>query len=352
MKIAFLCDTHFGCRNDSPFFLDNAIKFFNNQFIPYLEKHNITEVIHLGDFFDRRKYVNFNTLSTVRKHVLEVLEKKNIRLHITIGNHDTYYRNTNRLNSLKELLNDKYSNITIYEKPTTINFDDFCFGIIPWVTKENEQEVLNFINTCSCRMIGGHFEIVGFQVIPGVKHETGFSVNVFSRFDRVLSGHFHIKQSEKNIYYLGTQYQMNFSDVYSTKGFHVYNTQTDEMEFIVNSQSIFHLFSYDDSTIDDIKRIAAFVKDTDLTGAFIRVKVKEKTKQEVFDKFIDALWEKGIQDLSIIEDLSERSTDVEFDESEDTISIIGREIDAIERPIDKVKLKTIVRDLYMESLKV
>lgn len=352
MRVAFLCDTHFGCRNDSPFFLDNAIKFFKTQFIPYLEEHNITHVVHLGDFFDRRKYVNFNTLSLVRKHILEVFHEKGIQLHITIGNHDTYYRNTNKLNSLRELLHDKYDNITIYEKPSVINFDDFCFGIIPWVTKENEQEVLDFIKSCPCRMIGGHFEIVGFQVIPGVKHESGFSVNVFSRFDRVLSGHFHIKQSEKNIYYLGTQYQMNFSDVYSTKGFHVYDTQTDQMEFIVNSQNIFYLFSYDDSTTDDIKRIASFVKDTELSGAFIRVKVKSKTNQQIFDKFIDALWEKGIQDLSIIEDLTEKSTDVEFDETEDTISIIGREIDAIERSLDKVKLKTIVRDLYMESLKV
>lgn len=352
MKIAFLCDTHFGCRNDSPFFLENAIIFFKNQFFPYLKENNITEVIHLGDFFDRRKFVNFNTLSSVRKNIIEEFERQNVKLHITIGNHDTYYRNTNNLNSLQELLGGKYSNITIYEKPTVLKFDDFCFGIIPWVTKENEAEVVDFISKCPCRMIGGHFEIVGFQVIPGVKHEGGFSVSVFSRFDRVLSGHFHIKQSENNIYYLGTQYQLNFSDVYSTKGFHVYNTQEDTMEFIENPNNIFHLFDYDDSSVDEVKRIANFVKNTNLKNGFIRVKVKSKTKQEVFDRFIDALWDKGIHDLSVVEDLIERSTDVEFDESEDTMSIIGREIDAMERDFNKVKLKTIIRDLYMESLKI
>jgi predicted phosphodiesterase len=352
VKIAFLCDTHFGCRNDSPFFLENAIGFFNNQFFPYLKENNITEVIHLGDFFDRRKFVNFNTLSSVRKNIIEEFERQNVKLHITIGNHDTYYRNTNNLNSLQELLGGKYSNITIYEKPTVLKFDDFCFGIIPWVTKENEAEVVDFISKCPCRMIGGHFEIVGFQVIPGVKHEGGFSVSVFSRFDRVLSGHFHIKQSENNIYYLGTQYQLNFSDVYSTKGFHVYNTQEDTMEFIENPNNIFHLFDYDDSSVDEVKRIANFVKNTNLKNGFIRVKVKSKTKQEVFDRFIDALWDKGIHDLSVVEDLIERSTDVEFDESEDTMSIIGREIDAMERDFNKVKLKTIIRDLYMESLKI
>lgn len=352
MKIAFINDTHFGCRNDSPFFLENAVSFFEKQFFPFLEENNIRQVVHLGDFFDRRKFVNFNTLSVVRKRVVEAFEQKNINLHITIGNHDTYYRNTNNLNSLKELLSDKYKYITIYENPTIINFDDFCFGIIPWITKENETEVIEFIQNCPCKIIGGHFEIVGFEVIAGVKHLHGLNVGSFNRFDRVLSGHFHIKQNEKNIYYLGTQYQMNFGDVNSRKGFHIYDTQTDELEFIENPNNIFYTFTYDDSTADEVKRIAKFIKETNLKGAFVKITVRSKSKQEIFDRFIDALWEKGIQDLSVIEDLLEKSTDVEFNESEDTMSIIGREIDAIERDVDKVKLKTLIRDLYMESLQV
>lgn len=352
MKIAFINDTHFGCRNDSPFFLENAVSFFEKQFFPFLEENNISEVVHLGDFFDRRKFVNFNTLSVVRKRIVEVFEEKKINLHITIGNHDTYYRNTNNLNSLKELLSEKYKHITIYENPTTITFDNFCFGIIPWITKENETEVIEFIQNCPCKIIGGHFEIIGFEVIAGVKHLHGLNVSSFNRFDRVLSGHFHIKQNEKNIYYLGTQYQMNFGDVNSKKGFHVYDTQTDELEFIENPNNIFHTFIYDDSTADEIKRIAKFVKETNLKGSFVKITIRSKSKQEVFDRFIDALWEKGIQDLSVLEDLLEKSNDVEFNESEDTMSIIGREIDAIERDIDKVKLKTLIRDLYMESLQV
>ena len=124
------------------------------------------------------------------------------------------------------------------------------------------------------------------------------------------------------------------------------------MQFIENPNNIFHLFSYDDSSVDEVKRIANFVSTTNLKNGFIRIKVRSKTKQEIFDRFIDALWDKGIHDLSVVEDLIEKSTDVEFDESEDTMSIIGREIDAMERDFDKVKLKTIIRDLYMESLKI
>jgi hypothetical protein len=353
VKLAFICDTHFGVRNDSPFFLDNALSFFENQFFPFLKDNNITQVIHLGDFFDRRKYVNFNTLSLVRKRFVDKLQEHNITFHITIGNHDTYFRNTNELNSLRELLTDRYDNIKLYENPTTINFDDFCFGIVPWVTKDNEAEVVDFISKCPCRMIGGHFEINGFQVVMGVKHSHGFTTEIFKRFDRVLSGHFHIKQSQGNIHYLGTQYQLNFSDVYSTKGFHVYDTETDEMDFIENVGNIFHVFNYDDSNQDEVKRIVKFINETNLKNGFIRVTVRSKARQEIFDKFIDALWDKGIQDLSVVEDqIDHKTSGVEFSESEDTMSIIGREIDAIERDVDKGKLKTLIRDLYMESLKI
>ncbi len=352
MKIAIISDTHFGCRNDSPFFLENAISFFTNQFFPYLEENKINDVIHLGDFFDRRKYINFNTLSIVRKKIIEVFENKKINLHITIGNHDTYYRNTNDLNSLKELLSVKYQNIKIYENPEVITFGDFCFGIVPWVTKENEQQVLEFLKSCPCRMIGGHFEIVGFQVILGIKHQHGFNTSVFNRFDKVLSGHFHIKQSEGNIHYLGTQYQMNFGDLHSKKGFHVYDTETDILEFIENPNNIFHMFTYDDSSEEEIKNIAKFVKGVNLKNGFIKIIIRNKSKQQIFEKFLDALWEKGIQDLSIIEDQLENSSTVEFSETEDTMSIINREIDAIERDFDKDKLKNIIKDLYMESLTI
>ena len=64
------------------------------------------------------------------------------------------------------------------------------------------------------------------------------------------------------------------------------------------------------------------------------------------------MWERGIQHVSILEDSFEINSDVKFEESDDTMSIIGREIDAIERDFDKVKLKTLISDLYMESLKV
>ena len=73
MKIAILNDSHFGARGDNQLFLDYFLDFFENQFFPYLKENNITEVLHLGDLMDRRKFVNFNTLTTVRNRFMQPL---------------------------------------------------------------------------------------------------------------------------------------------------------------------------------------------------------------------------------------------------------------------------------------
>ena len=353
MKIAIVNDTHFGVRNDSPLFLQHILNYLQHTFIPYLLENKIDKVIHLGDFFDRRKYVNFNTLASVRKQFVEPLREHNILMYVTLGNHDTYYRNTNEINSIKELFAN-YNNFILVEKPTELRFDNLCLSIIPWITPDNLEHTLKFIENSSCRVLCGHLEIAGFQVMSGVKHTHGLTSKQFNKFEMVLSGHFHIKQNEGNIFYLGSQYQMNFGDVNSKKGFHVLDTSTMELEFIQNENDIFHTFTYDDSTEQGIKNIANFVSKSDLKGGFVRIFVRMKTKQNMFDKLLDALWGKQVQDISIVDDMSvlTPSEGVDFDEGEDTMSIINREIDAIERDIDKLKLKNIIKDLYMESLKL
>lgn len=353
MKIAFLNDTHFGVRNDSPFFLDHILSFLENKFIPYIKENKIDTVIHLGDFFDRRKYVNFSTLSSVRKRFIEVFETLGIKMYVVLGNHDTYYRNTNNINSIQELFHGNETFILV-DNPMDIEFDNLCISLIPWITKENHDSSVDYIRNSSCRVMCGHFEISGFQVMSGVKHTHGLSVSDFNKFEMVLSGHFHLKQSSGNIFYLGSQYQMNFGDVNSKKGFHVLDTETMNLDFIQNENNIFHTFTYDDSSDDQVKQIANFISKSDLRGSFIRIFVRHKTKQNIFDKFIDALYDKGVQDISIVDEIASNFSDsnVDFSEGEDTISIINREIDAISRDFDKTKLKNIVKDLYMESLKV
>lgn len=353
MKIAIISDTHFGARNDSPIFLNYSLEYFENTFFPYLQENNIQHVIHLGDLFDRRKYINFNTLSSVRTKFIDKFQELNIKLHIILGNHDVYYKNTNYINSVKELFSKGYDSIKIYEFPTEVVFDGICLGLVPWINPENFEESIDFIQNNSCSILCGHLEINGFEVMAGIRHEGGVERFIFSNYDKVLSGHFHLKQTHGNIQYLGTQYQLSFADVGSKKGFHILDTNTRNLEFIENKHSLFYLLKYDDSD-SAFEKTVKKVKFDKYKNCFIKIVVLNKKNQNLFDEFVGKITDVGVQQLQIVEDnsISSKLDDADVDVSEDTITIISKEIDSMEGIQDKNKLKLIIKDLYMESLSI
>lgn len=351
MKIAIISDTHFGARNDSPIFLNYSLDYFENIFFPYLNEHGIKSVIHMGDLFDRRKYINFSTLSNTKKRFIDKFEEYGIDLHIILGNHDVFYKNSNDVNSINELFSTGYPRIKIYEEPSEINFDGVCIGLVPWINSENFEESVQFIQQNSCSILCGHLEINGFEVMAGIRHEGGVESFIFANYDKVLSGHFHLKQTYKNIHYLGTQYQLSFADVGSKKGFHVFNTNDRSLEFIENKNNLFYLLRYDD-TMENFEKAMKKIKFDKYANCFIKVVVVNKKNQKAFDAFIEGIAKVGVQQLQIIEDtsISSKLDDAEVDVSEDTITIISKEIDTMEDIGDKNKLKLIIKDLYMESL--
>ena len=72
----------------------------------------------------------------------------------------------------------------------------------------------------------GHLELNGFAVNNMVTMDHGTPADVFKRFDRVYSGHFHTRSHQDEIYYLGNPYELYWHDVEETKGFHFFDTET------------------------------------------------------------------------------------------------------------------------------
>ena len=70
-----------------------------------------------------------------------------------------------------------------------------------------------------------------------------------------FSGHFHHKSDNGNVYYLPNPYQITWSDYKDPRGFHIFDTETRELEFILNPYEIFHKIYYDDekTTLEEIR---------------------------------------------------------------------------------------------------
>ena len=350
-KVAIITDQHFGARNDSIHFLDYYEKFYSGTFFPTLEEHGIDTVLILGDTFDRRKYVNFYSLKRTREMFFDKLYAKGIKVHMLAGNHDTYFKNTNDVNSV-DLLLQEYTNIEVISSPKTITVKDIDICMMPWICPENYQESLEVLNNTTAELCMGHFEIQGFAMYRGMPSQEGLSRELFRKFDFTFSGHYHHRSSADGIYYLGNPYELTWQDYNDTRGFHIFDLSSRDLTFIKNPNVMFHRITYDDKE-ESITEITN--KDLNhLTNTYVKVVVINKTNPYLFDKFMEKLYNVNPVDVTIAEDFTDLTEGIEddmVDQAEDTITIINKFVDGIqEEHIDNEKLKTVMRELYVEAL--
>lgn len=350
MKIAILGDTHIGARNDSVIFHNYFERFYADVFFPYIEQHGIKNIIQLGDLFDRRKYINFQSLNRARKYLLDGLNKYNT--YVLVGNHDTYYKNTNEVNSI-DLLLKGYNNIIPVNQPMEVEFGPVTFMLTPWICDQNQTETLNAIHSTRANVVAGHFEIRGFEMQRGMLNDEGLEPDTFNNVELVISGHFHHKSISRNIQYLGTPYELTWSDYEDQKGFHIYDTDTRELTFVPNpDQMFFKLFYHDQGQPVD------YYKQQDmsmLSGKIVKVIIKSKDNPICFDKYIERLEKVGVADLQVVEDhlnLDLEGDDDIVSEAEDTITILRKYIEQVSVAVDRKKLNRLMQELYTEALTV
>ena len=346
MKLAVLNDTHCGVRNSSDIFLKCQERFFGEVFFPYLKENNITQILHLGDYYDHRKFVNFKALNDNRKVFLEPMRDLGITMDIIPGNHDVYYKNTNQLCSLKELLGYFTSNVNILMEPTVLDYDGLKIGCLPWINAENSERYLNWLQNVKCDWIGAHLELSGFDMMRGIKSPHGMSSDLFKRFEVVMSGHFHTKSSKDNIYYLGSQMEFTWADAGDPKHFHIIDTETRVLTPVRNPLTMFTKIFYDDT-----KGIPQINKQS-LEDHFVKVVVVNKTDPFKFDKFIDAIQQIKVHELKIAETFDEFIGANVLDDNisvEDTTELLDSYIEAVETDLDKDRMKTTMRSLYVEA---
>jgi len=355
MKVLLITDQHFGARNDSQAFLDYYELFYSQVVIPYIDEHNITTVIDLGDTFDRRKYVNFYTLERAKKMWFNPLAERNITVHTLVGNHDTYYKNTNEINSPDLLLSD-YDNIITYPAPRVVDFDGTPIAMLPWICSGNYGESLNFIETAKADVLCGHLELSGFAMYKGYENDHGMDKSLFNRYDTVFTGHYHHKSDDGRIHYLGNPYELTWSDYNDYRGFHIFDTDTRELNFIRNPYRMFHKVFYNDSAVDEYSELELDkAKLLEYTGKHVKVVVQSKNNPYWFDMFVDQLYKADPAQMNIVEDtinMDELDEDDLVNEAEDTLTILGKYIDGLDMDVDKNKLTSLMRNLYQEAMTV
>lgn len=346
MKIALITDTHFGARSDSLPFDAFFKRFYDEIFFPTLLREHITNVIHLGDVFDRRKYINFNILKNCREYFFDVMAERGMHVHMLAGNHDTYFKNTNDVNSPDLLLRD-YNNITVIDQPQSLQLDHTSILMMPWICADNYGECMAAINASTDPALFGHLELAGFVMHKGMQSEGGMEPKLFDKFDLVCSGHFHHRSRKGNIQYLGNPYEITWNDYDDPRGFHIFDTETLDLTFIENPYRMFVRYVYDDTNMDPDTIDASEFADKN-----VKLVVVNKNNFYKFDLFVDRLYKQNLLELKIIEDFSEFEAEALDDENlniEDTMSLLNTFVDGTETDADKQRIKTLLKELYVEA---
>ena len=349
MKIAIITDTHFGARNDNTNYNDYFYQFYEGQFFPFLQQNNIKTVIHLGDVMDRRKFISYRIAKDFRERFILPFNHLGIQLHMLVGNHDIFFKNTNDVNSLNELLGGRFNNIHLYPEAQEVEFDGLPILFMPWINATNYIYSMGMIDETKADICMGHLNINGFAMNKGqVVAEHGYDKSVFRKFDTVMSGHFHHKNDDGQIYYLGTPYELYWNDYDDPKGFHVFDTETRELTRIENKLTIFDKIWYDD-TEHNYENVDVRKYDK----KYVKLIVVNKKDLYQFDRFVDDLLRADTHEVKIIEDFSDLDASTVSDDivenSEDTMTLLNKYVDELQVNLNKPRLKNTMKSLYTEA---
>ena len=341
-KIALITDTHFGIRKGSQIFHDYFSQFYHSTFFPLLDSRSIDTVVHLGDCFDVRKGIDYWSLDWAKSNFFDPLKERGIKLFLIVGNHDIFYKDSLSINSPGLNLRE-YDNITIIDSPGTISVRDTNVFMVPWLCSGNAERFTQELDATTADISMGHLELAGFYANKDYQCQHGTDPNVFKQFKTVFSGHFHKKSTRGNITYLGNPYQLYWNDEGDTRGFHIFDLETHELEFIENPNKMFHKIYYNE---DDKK----LINPNPYKGSYVKV-IAEKSTPIKLGRLVDKLYEVGIHDLKVVENIDlSIEEDVEI-EAEDTLTTLTNYVNAME-DVNKDNVINIFKSLYVEAQEV
>lgn len=267
MKIGIVGDLHCGFSTTKSQ-ITHAINKGQYQAIEAMvldfEGRGLTDLVFVGDIFDNRRFVASDILDWVYRFFDERLAK--FQCHIIAGNHDMLYDNSSEVCLLRML--SRLPNVHLYmDKVGMEHIGNKKWFFVPWVQEDKMESVSSWLlkvarGNIDNNVIVGHFDMIGAQMEAKTVSKAGFEPQMFLNAARLtISGHYHcrseIDDGESRILYTGTPYHMSFGHVGVAAGYHVYDDETGEIEFIENTVSPIFIETSDtalDQLPDDLSR--------------------------------------------------------------------------------------------------
>jgi len=202
-KRAAVCtDIHFGLKSNSQTHNDDCLNFIK-WFTAKAKEEGCETAFFLGDWHNNRASINIVTLNYSLR-ALEHLNDNFDRVYFIPGNHDLYYRDKRDVQSVE----------WAKHLPNVIICNDWLHSgdviVAPWLVGEDYKRIPKL----SAKYMFGHFELPTFYMNAMVQMPDHGDVKRedFTGIEHVFTGHFHKRQTQKNITYIGNCFPHNYAD--------------------------------------------------------------------------------------------------------------------------------------------
>ena len=203
-KVACFTDLHVGLKSNSAVHLRDCEEFVD-WFIKEAQAEGAETCIFLGDWSHNRNSLTLPTLDTSLR-LLEKLGAAFEQFFWFPGNHDLFYKDKRDVHS--SMFGRHIPGVTVVDHVTTI--DDVT--LVPWLVGDEWKEMKNL----QSKYVFGHFELPSFYMNAMVQmpdHGELQRTDLASP-EYVFSGHFHKRQHNGNVVYIGNAFPHNYADAW------------------------------------------------------------------------------------------------------------------------------------------
>ena len=223
-KAAVFTDIHFGLKSNSRIHNEDCEKFID-WFIDQAKENGCETAIFCGDWNHNRNSLNLTTMDAGIR-ALEKLGAAFDNFYMFAGNHDLYYKDKRDVKSTEWAKH--IPGITVVDEIKVI--DDVA--LIPWLVGDEWKRVQKL----QAKYVFGHFELPSFYMNAMVQMPDHGELKAehFKNPDYVFSGHFHKRQKQGKIHYIGNAFPHNYADAWDDdRGMMILDRENDaEPEYI------------------------------------------------------------------------------------------------------------------------